>query len=448
MKLGDLLVKILREDVDLSAFVLVRVLFVVKFELGQDLVCERARHDERRVAGGTSQVKKTSFGQDNNSVAFSEDKLVNLGLDVNALGGLHETVHVNFVIKVTDVSDNGVVLHLFHVVLHQDTLVSSGSDEDISGREDILESGHCVTFHAGLKGADGVNFGNVNNATVSTHGVCASLTNITVSADDGLLSGKHDIGGTHDTIGKRMLASVQVIKLGLGDGVIDIDSGKQERPVLLHGVQSVDTGSGFLGNSLASGSDLVPLVGLTGFEDALDDGEHNLEFGIVGSGGIGENVVFEEKILGLLSFVNEEGHVTTVINDKIRSVSLAIIIGPGESIQGAFPVFVEGLSLPGENGGGFITSNGGGSVILGGENVARTPSDIGSELVYSLNKDGSLDGHVKRSRNTGSRKRLGRSVFSTARHESRHLNLSEFNVLATVVGKGNIGNFVISGGHG
>ena len=80
-------------------------------------------------------------------------------------------------------------------------------------------------------------------------------------------------------------------------------------------------------------------------------------------------------------------------------------------------------------------------MILGGKDITRAPTDISSEVFKSLDKDGGLDGHVKRSRNTGASKDLGSSVLGSACHKSRHLNLSELNILATVVGEGNISNY-------
>ena len=440
VKRGDLFVEGLGKDVDMSLGVLVGVLFLPEFELSQNLVGERARHDKRRVASGATQVEQTSFGENDDSVATFEDELVNLGLDVDTLGSLHESIHVNFVIEVTNVSDNGVVLHLGHVIGHDNSLVSGGGDEDISSGENILKGEDLVTFHGGLEGTDGVNFGDVNDATASTEGSSATLTDITVTADDGLLTGKHDIGGTHDTIGEGVLASVKVVELGLGHTVVDVDCLEEEGSGLFHGVKTVDTGGGLFGDTHASGSDLVPLVGFTSFEETLDDGKDNLEFSIVGGFRIGESSVLEEGIFGLLTLVDEKGHITTVIDDKIGSMAFAIISGPGDGIQSAFPVFFEGFSLPGEDSSRFITSDGSSGVVLGGENVARAPADVSSELLKSFDQNRSLDGHVKGSRDTSSLKRGRRSELLTASNQTRHLNLSEFDVLATVVGKGNISN--------
>mmetsp|Transcript_39426 Transcript_39426/g.95393 ORF Transcript_39426/g.95393 Transcript_39426/m.95393 type:complete len:371 (-) Transcript_39426:286-1398(-) len=369
MKFGNLLVKDLRKDIDLSRFVLARVSLRVDLQLGKDLVCERARHDERWVTSGTSQVQKTSFSKNDNTGSRWEGEFVDLGLDVHALGGGHESIHIDFVIEVTNVSDDGVVLHLGHVVGHKDTLVTGSGNEDIGSRKNIFQSADSVSFHAGLKGTDGVDFGNVDDASVGTHGMGATLTDISVSADDGLLSGKHDISGTHDTIGKGVLASVQVIELGLGDGVVDVEGSEKKRSGLLHGVQTVDSSGGLFGDTEASAGDLVPLVGLTGFQKALDDGEDNLEFGVVSGGRVGKGLVLDEKVFGLLTLVDEEGHITTVIDDKIRSVTFAVILLPGEGVQGALPVFFKGFSLPCENSGRFVTGDGGSGVILSGEDV-------------------------------------------------------------------------------
>ena len=440
VKFGNLLVKDLGKDVDLSGFVLASVSFLVDLQLSKNLVGERARHDERWVTSGTSQVEKTSLSKNNDTVSRWEGELVDLGLDVHALGGLHESIHVDFVVEVTNVSDDGVVLHLGHVLGHEDTLVTSGGDEDISNLDNIFQSADSVSFHAGLKGADGVDFGDVDNASVGLHGMGATLTDISVSADDGLLSGKHDIGGTHDTIGKRVLASVQVIELGLGDGVVDVEGGEKKRSGLFHGVQTVDTSGGLFGDTVASGGNLVPLVGLTSFQKTLEDAKNNLEFGVVSGGRVGKSLVLGVKVFGLLSLVDDEGHVTTVINNKIGSVALAIILLPGEGVQGALPVFLKGFSLPCENSGRFVTGDSSGGVILGGEDVARAPTDVSTKLLEGLDKDGSLDGHVEGSRDTGTLQWLFSSEFSTASHKSRHLDLGKLNVLATVVGERNISN--------
>ena len=92
-------------------------------------------------------------------------ELVNLRLDIGS-----DDVIVSFklfgfdlIVKVTDVSNNGVVLHLGHMLNSDDSLVSSGSHIDVNLIEDIFDSDNFKTFHACLEGADRVNLSNVNS---------------------------------------------------------------------------------------------------------------------------------------------------------------------------------------------------------------------------------------------------------------------------------------------
>jgi hypothetical protein len=201
---GDLLVELLGEEVDTTVLVLFGSFVLPEFNLGEDLVGERAGHDERGVTGGTSQVKETSLSKDDDSMAIGEDVSVDLLLDVGALdtGVVVKSVHVDLVVEVTDVSNNSVVLHLGHGVDHDDSLVTGGGNEDIAGLDDGLEFLNLVAFHAGLEGADGVNFSNDNTGSTSLHGLGASLTDITESSNEDFFTGNHDIGGSHETVGE------------------------------------------------------------------------------------------------------------------------------------------------------------------------------------------------------------------------------------------------------
>ena len=55
----------------------------------------------------------------------------------------------------------------------------------------------------------------------------------------------------------------------------------------------MNTSGGLLGDSVALGGNLVPLVGHSGIEETLQDSENNLEFSIVGGGRVGEGSVLK-----------------------------------------------------------------------------------------------------------------------------------------------------------
>mmetsp|Transcript_9920 Transcript_9920/g.15933 ORF Transcript_9920/g.15933 Transcript_9920/m.15933 type:complete len:371 (+) Transcript_9920:186-1298(+) len=370
MKTSNLLVQSLGKHIYLSTFVLVIVLLRPQLNLGKGLVRERARHDKRRVASGASQVKKTSLSEHNDTTVVAEHKSINLGLDVDALGNLLKSSHVNFVVKVTNISNNSIVLHLRHVVSHKNSLVTSRRDEDISGAKNIIKSAHSETFHARLEGTDGIDLCHVNHTSVGTHGGGASLTNISVSADDSLLTSHHNISRAHDTIGKRVLASIQVVEFRFGHTVIHIDGREEQAALLLHDIQTVHSSGSLLRHTLTATGDLVPLVSLSSLKKTLHDGENNLELLVVSGRRIRKSSILQEGILGLLTLVDQQCHVSTVVNDDIRSMTFAIISRPRKSLKCALPVLLKGLSLPGEDGSTLVAGDGSGSVVLRGEDVA------------------------------------------------------------------------------
>jgi len=444
VKTGDLLVQVLGEDVDLSALVLVSVLVSPQLNLSQGLVGERRGHDERRVTSGATQVQQTSLSQDDDTVTIREDELVNLRLDVLAGGGLVQVLHVDFVIEVTNVTNDGVVLHLGHVGGHDDVLVTGGGDEDITDGDDGLQTDNRETFHGGLQGADGVNLSDVDDGTGGLHGLGATLSDVTVTADDSALTGDHDVSGTAKTIGKRVLATVQVVELGLGDGVVDVDGREKQLTLLGHDVKSVHTSGGLLRDTNHALGQTVPLAGVLG-ELTSKKSQDNLELSVLGGVRVRKRAILGVLLLGLDTLVDKKGHVSTVIDDEVTAVSLGIL-RPGDGVEGALPVLLKSLALPGKDSGRAVTSDGSGSVVLGGEDVATAPSDLGTKSLQGLDKDSGLDGHVKGTRDTSTSEEL-RAIFTTASHQTRHLMLGKFDFLATEVSKRDISNAIITRGH-
>lgn len=418
MEAGDLLVEVLGEDVHLAGLVLVGASGGPQLDLSQGLVGEGGGHHEGRVASGATQVEQTALSQHDNTVTIGEDESVHLGLDVEAGGGLHQVLHVDLVIEVADVSNDGVVLHLGHVGGHDDILVTSGGNDDINLGDDGGQLHDAEALHGGLKGADGVNLSHVADGTGGLHGLGATLSDITVTADHSALAGNHDVGGTAQTIGQGVLAAVQVVELGLGHGVVHVDGGEEKLILLGHDIKSVDAGGGLLRDTDHAGSQLGPLGGVVG-QLAGDQAKHDLELSIGGGVGIGQGLVLGVLLLGLDTLVDEEGHVSSVIDDQVATIAL-LIDGPGDGIEGALPVLLKGLTLPGEHGGRAIAGDSGSGVVLGGEDVARAPSDIGTKSLKGLDENGGLDGHVQGARDSGTGEEVG-AVLLSAGHKSGHL---------------------------
>lgn len=77
-----------------------------------------------------------------------------------------------------------------------------------------------------------------------------SFTNIAIAGNDGDFTSQHNISSTLDAVYKRFTASIVVVKFGLGNRVINID-GRDLEPTLPESlVEVVNTGGGFLRNTL------------------------------------------------------------------------------------------------------------------------------------------------------------------------------------------------------
>jgi len=372
-------------------------------------------------------------------VVVWEHVLVELRLDVDSLDAwpVLEASHVDLVVEVTDVSDDGVVLHLAHVVSHDDTLVTSGGDEHISDRDDSLELDDFVSFHACLKSTHGVDFSDIDSTSGSLESAGTAFSDITVSTDDSLLTGDHNVGGSHDTIRERVSATIDVVELALGDRVVDIDGRADELSLLSELVESLDTGGGFFG-------DTDEVLGEVSESLAVfrDDASQELQEGFFiftgGGGWVGESAVLFVLFFPLGTVEDEHSGITTIIDDG----SWARAVWEDEGLESAPPVLIEGLTLPGEDS-DVVLSDGSSSLILSGVDVAGAPSDFSTEGSEGLDEDGSLDGHMEGSGDLAALEWLSGTELFTASHQAWHFNFSEIHFFATPFGEVNVNNFVV-----
>jgi hypothetical protein len=137
---------------------------------------------------------------------------------------------------VDSLADDGVVRHGGEVLSTDDVSASSGRDEDVSLGSSLLHGGDLETGHRSLEGVDGVDLSDDDSGSVGTERLGAlwrrtgsdlvlrmeldstyTLSDISVTSNDGDLPSEHDVGGTLDTVDEGLPASVEVVELGLGD---------------------------------------------------------------------------------------------------------------------------------------------------------------------------------------------------------------------------------------
>ena len=114
--------------------------------------------------------------------------------------------------------------------------------------------------------------------------------------------------------------------------------------------------------------------------------------------------------------------------------------------MGVFPVLLEGLALIGKDGDAGV-GDGGGGMILGREDVARGPADLGTEGLERLDQDGRLDGHVERAGDASAFEGLARGILLADGHEAGHLGLGDGDLAAAPGGKRDVGDVVIVGSN-
>lgn len=394
-------------------------------DLSQNLVGEGARHDERRVASGASKVDKTTLGKQNNVAAVLHQESVDLGLDV--LHGLSvglEPGNVDLDVEVTNVyesfvskrfrrrivhphgalkqltADDGVVGHSLEVDASQNVTATSGGDKDLTDLGSLLHGGDLVAGHGGLESIDGINLSDQDAGTHGGKSLGATLANIAESSNNSNLAGDHDIGSTLDSVNERLTAAVQVVKLGLGDAVVDIDGGDKELVVLEHAVQVVDTGGGLLRDTIA--------------------------------------VLEHLRVFA----VDEAGKVTTVVKNQVE---LGTVLEGKQLLLQTPVVLLLGLALPGKDG-NTSGGNGGGSMVLGAEDVAASPGDFGTKSSQGLDEDSGLDGHVQAAGNAGTLEGLVRGILLTSSHKTGHLVLGKLDLLAAEGSQGQVGDLELLSG--
>ncbi len=223
---GDFFVELLRQDGDADG---AGVLVFPEVDLCEALVGEAVAHHEARVAGGAAEVHEAAFGEHEDAVASREGVLIHLRLDVEALhvrAGV-ELIHLDLVVEVANVADDGLVLHLLHVLKADDVLVARGGDVDVAPAEGVFNRHDAEAFHGGLKGAHGVDFGHDDLRAHATEGEGAAFTHIAIAADHADFAGDHDVGGTLDAVEEGFAAAVEVVELGLRDAVVHVDGGEE-----------------------------------------------------------------------------------------------------------------------------------------------------------------------------------------------------------------------------
>ena len=134
-------------------------------------------------------------------------------------------------------------------------------------------------------------------------------------------------------------------------------------------------------------------------------------------------------LLQFTALVDEQRHVTAVVYHQLR----AFVSRKRNGLEGQIPVFFQRLALPSEDRRAG-RRDGSRSVVLSGENITRSPANIGAEFLEGLDQHRRLNRHVQRARDAHARERLLRSEFFADRDEAGHFMLSDRDLFAAPIG--------------
>ena len=98
-----------------------------------------------------------------------------------------ERRHVDLVVEVADVADDGVVLHPPHVLVGDDLVVAGGGDEDVGLVGGVVHGHDAVAFHRRLQRADRVDLGDPHLGLEAAHGLGRALAHLAVAATTAIL---------------------------------------------------------------------------------------------------------------------------------------------------------------------------------------------------------------------------------------------------------------------
>ncbi len=137
-------------------------------------------------------------------------------------------MHVDFAVEMSDVADNRLVFHHFHVLSGNDVAASGRRYENIRVRRRFFQGLDLVSFHRRLQGANGINFRDDHTRAEAAHGLGRAFAHISVAADNDDLAGHHNIRRPLDAVRQRLAAAVQVVELRFGHRIVHVDGRKQK----------------------------------------------------------------------------------------------------------------------------------------------------------------------------------------------------------------------------
>src|SRR5215469_14000568 len=194
------------------------------------------------MTSGATKIHEAAFGKDCQAFSIRPLHLVDLRFNVNPFQGFifKHAGNINLKVEVSDVSDDRLVFHSVEVLPANDIPASSRGDENIRFPDDLLQGGDLVTLHGSLKSADRVYLGYNYSRALPFQRLGTPLADVTITANDGNFACNHHVSSALQAVQQRLTASVQIVKLRFGTGIVNVECRATKLAAFHHLVKPVD----------------------------------------------------------------------------------------------------------------------------------------------------------------------------------------------------------------
>src|SRR5690606_34027402 len=195
------------------------------------------------MTGGTAQVNQSAFRQEDNIFSFNRVLIyLRFDFDFGISIVVVEPSHVDFIIKMADVADNGFVLHSPEMFRAYNVTVPGSGNHDIRFFDGIGEFLYLIPFHGGLQRTDGVDLRDDYADAGAAERFGGAFTYITITRHYRYFTGQHKIRGPADGIHQGFPTTIFIVKFGFGYRIIHINGWQMQGSVFHPFVKAVHAG--------------------------------------------------------------------------------------------------------------------------------------------------------------------------------------------------------------
>src|SRR5690606_25033994 len=155
-----------------------------QLDLCQCLVRERVRHHKGRVSRGATEVNEATLSEEDDLPPVLKLDQVHLGFDIIPGAILPQPRYVNFVVEVTNVADDGVVLHFEKMAIDHNIAVTGSGHYNVYFAHHVVHALHGVPVHGCLECTDRINLGDDHAGASATQRCSGTLAHVAISGHD------------------------------------------------------------------------------------------------------------------------------------------------------------------------------------------------------------------------------------------------------------------------